>query len=112
MMLKCVFNGSISLHDMEIERRPYHRNCSCALHKLGNVCSNAYSQHRKISFPKKNACSDCTLYIAASKCSSQSSLPGTSSNRKREEANGTLFTWTKGNNWGLDTTELGEKDMN
>ncbi|GMY35712.1 BEL1-like homeodomain protein 8, putative [Fagus crenata] len=111
MMLKCVFNGSISMHDMEIERRPYHRNCSCALHKLVNVCSN-YSQHRKISFRKKKSCSDCTLYIAASKCSSQSSLPGTSSNRKREEANGTLFTWTKGNNWVLDTTELGEKDMN
>ncbi|KAK3033190.1 hypothetical protein RJ639_036982 [Escallonia herrerae] len=33
MMLQCVYNGSLSAHDMDVERRPYHRNCSCALHK-------------------------------------------------------------------------------
>ncbi|KAF4365218.1 hypothetical protein G4B88_000377 [Cannabis sativa] len=35
MLLCCVFEaGSISLHDMEIDRRPYHRYCGCALHKF------------------------------------------------------------------------------
>ncbi|KAK7840070.1 hypothetical protein CFP56_017170 [Quercus suber] len=76
MMLQCVFNGSISVHDMEIERRPYHRNCSCALHKLENVCSNDYSQQGKISLPSQSLqklCSNCNLYMAAFRFSSQSS---------------------------------------
>ncbi|RDX90146.1 hypothetical protein CR513_28026, partial [Mucuna pruriens] len=38
MMLRCVFEGSISLHDMEIERRPYHKNCGCELHNLNVIC--------------------------------------------------------------------------
>lgn len=76
MMLQFVCNGSLSAHDMEIERRPYHRNCSCALHKLENVCSNDYSQQRKISLPSQSLqklCSNCNLYIAAFQFSSQSS---------------------------------------
>ncbi|KAF9614440.1 hypothetical protein IFM89_018585 [Coptis chinensis] len=32
-LLRCVFDGCLSVSDIEIERRPYHRNCSCALHK-------------------------------------------------------------------------------
>ncbi|RXH74318.1 hypothetical protein DVH24_029039 [Malus domestica] len=32
MMFRCVFEGSLSMQDTEIERRPYHKNCSCALH--------------------------------------------------------------------------------
>ncbi|CAL9028135.1 unnamed protein product [Prunus brigantina] len=54
MMLRSVIEVSISMHDMEIEHRPYHRNCSCALHKLKSICSNACPpQQRNISFPKK-----------------------------------------------------------
>ncbi|KAK1427365.1 hypothetical protein QVD17_16048 [Tagetes erecta] len=30
-----VFGGCISSDDIGIQRRPYHRNCSCALHKSG-----------------------------------------------------------------------------
>ncbi|ESR66939.1 hypothetical protein CICLE_v10010646mg [Citrus x clementina] len=68
MMLQCVFNGNLSLHDMHKERRPYHRDCDCALHKLkGTVCSDAYcSQKRNVSFPnnkKKQSWSDCSLSI-------------------------------------------------
>ncbi|CAL9026414.1 unnamed protein product [Prunus brigantina] len=33
MMFQCVFEGSLSMQDSEIERRPYHKNCSCALHR-------------------------------------------------------------------------------
>ncbi|MBA0779183.1 hypothetical protein Gotri_003457 [Gossypium trilobum] len=32
MMFRCVFQGSISMQDCLMERRPYHRNCQCALH--------------------------------------------------------------------------------
>ncbi|CAB4307200.1 unnamed protein product [Prunus armeniaca] len=54
MMLQSVIEVSISMHDMEIEHRPYHRNCSCALHKLKRICSNACPpQQSDISFPKK-----------------------------------------------------------
>ncbi|CAA3016317.1 Hypothetical predicted protein [Olea europaea subsp. europaea] len=41
MMFRCVFEGSLSMCDMDIERRPYHRNCTCALHKQKSSCSNA-----------------------------------------------------------------------
>ena len=78
MMLRCVFEGSISMHDMEIERRPYHRNCSCALHSLKGVYSTACLQHRKLSFPKKQSWSNFSLSTsAASRLSSshQHSLP-------------------------------------
>lgn len=53
MMLQCVLEGSISMHDMEVEHRPYHRNCSCAMHKVKGSCSNACPQQMNISFPKK-----------------------------------------------------------
>ncbi|PQP97438.1 hypothetical protein Pyn_10107 [Prunus yedoensis var. nudiflora] len=34
MMFQCAFEGSLSMQDTEIERRPYHKNCTCALHKF------------------------------------------------------------------------------
>ncbi|KDP38617.1 hypothetical protein JCGZ_03970 [Jatropha curcas] len=67
ILLQCLFHGSISMHDLEIQRRPYHRGCKCALHKLDSLCPNAcYSLHRTISFPKKQAWTDCSLSIVAS----------------------------------------------
>lgn len=82
MMFQCVLEGSISMHDTVIERRPYHKNCNCALHKSkGGVCSNACSQQRTISFPKKQSWTDGSLSMAAatSKLCLQHSLPGNSS---------------------------------
>ena len=73
-MLRCVFDGSISMSDMEIEQRPYHRNCGCAMHKIKGVCSNACSQQNNISYSKKPSLDDCSLSIKASKFSSQSSF--------------------------------------
>ncbi|KAI3781989.1 hypothetical protein L2E82_12018 [Cichorium intybus] len=32
IMLHCVFEGSLSMSEIDKERRPYHKNCSCALH--------------------------------------------------------------------------------
>uniref|UniRef100_A0A2N9FW29 Uncharacterized protein n=1 Tax=Fagus sylvatica TaxID=28930 RepID=A0A2N9FW29_FAGSY len=85
MMLLCVFEGSISMHDMEIKRRPYHRNCSCALHNLKDGSSASCSHQRNISLPKKQSWAKCSLSITASKSSSHSSLLGELlSNRNRE----------------------------
>ncbi|CAJ1944743.1 unnamed protein product [Sphenostylis stenocarpa] len=66
MMLRCVFEGSISLNDMEIERRPYHKNCGCALHNLNAVCSKACPQQRRVSFTKKTSWTGCSMHTTAS----------------------------------------------
>lgn len=53
LMLQCINNGCLSLFDMDIERRPYHKNCSCALHKSEGPISTVCSRHRSVSFPEK-----------------------------------------------------------
>lgn len=68
-MLRYVFDGCLSMQDTEIERRPYHRNCSCAMHKLKGASSGACSHQRKISFPEKHPRTQSSL---ASKSSSGS----------------------------------------
>ncbi|BFG39493.1 hypothetical protein CerSpe_257670 [Prunus speciosa] len=58
------------MQDMEVERRPYHKNCTCALHKSkGGVCSNACPQKRNISFPKKLSWTDGSLCMQAASTS-------------------------------------------
>ncbi|RWW56045.1 hypothetical protein BHE74_00037265 [Ensete ventricosum] len=49
--IKCVLDGCISAFDSEIRRRPYHRNCSCALHR--SRCSSRHDpcHAKKISYP-------------------------------------------------------------
>ncbi|PRQ46212.1 hypothetical protein RchiOBHm_Chr2g0086611 [Rosa chinensis] len=92
MMFHCVFEGSLSMQDTEIERRPYHKNCNCALHRsMGDACSNACPQQRNISFPKKQSWADSFLCIAtASKFSSQHSFLANTSTftGNRESVNG------------------------
>ncbi|RVX05302.1 hypothetical protein CK203_020155 [Vitis vinifera] len=88
VMLGCVFDGSISMYDMEIERRPYHRNCSCALHRLQGVFSNACSQQKNISYSRKRSWDDCSLSTTASKFSTRSSFLVSSSVWNRGDANG------------------------
>ncbi|KAL7190964.1 hypothetical protein ACSBR2_023103 [Camellia fascicularis] len=75
MMLWCV---SLSMHDIEIERRPYHRNCSCALHKSKGASSTACFQHRNILFSQKTSWQEYSLSISTAKFSSQSSFLGDS----------------------------------
>ena len=74
MVLGCVFNGSLSLHELNIERRPYHKNCSCALHDLKGVCSlNTCSKKNTLSFQKKQvwgSTENHSLSLSASKTSS------------------------------------------
>ncbi|KAK4374881.1 hypothetical protein RND71_005558 [Anisodus tanguticus] len=72
IMLQCVYDGSLSMLDMDIERRPYHRNCSCALHKQKGKQPSTCVHGRNIS-PKRKKQKDMTLSIAVSKFSSPSS---------------------------------------
>ncbi|KAI6679206.1 hypothetical protein NL676_033087 [Syzygium grande] len=76
LLLRCAIHGSLSLNDMEVERRPYHRNCGCALHKVKGhgSCPDACPNSRKVSFPRKELCSDCLLSLSSSHASSRSSL--------------------------------------
>ncbi|KAE8729536.1 putative pentatricopeptide repeat-containing protein [Hibiscus syriacus] len=85
-MLRCVLQGSLSMQEMEVERRPYHRNCSCALHNLkgSSVCSSACSRARNISFTKRKTWNDCSLSMTNSQFSSPYSLIGSSSVRNME----------------------------
>jgi len=83
-MLRCLIDGSISMHDMEIERRPYHRNCGCALHESKGTHSAACFQNRNISFPKKQLRNDCSLSLESSKSHSQSSFHSVLQLKNRE----------------------------
>ncbi|EYU34915.1 hypothetical protein ABFS82_11G037800 [Erythranthe guttata] len=70
LMFRCVFDGSLSMGDMDIERRPYHRDCKCALHETKGTCSHS---NGNISFPKREFKSKCSLSLSSSNISFQSS---------------------------------------
>lgn len=70
LRMRCVhvFAGSLSSWESEVQRRPYHRNCGCALHNLKDVCSNTYFSHdchdqTNISFPKKQSWNHCSISL-------------------------------------------------
>ncbi|CAI0399516.1 unnamed protein product [Linum tenue] len=52
MLAHCAFgmSSSVSIHDTVIERRPYHKNCECALHKLKCNCSHISYAQTNLSF--------------------------------------------------------------
>ncbi|GLT56544.1 hypothetical protein SLA2020_295790 [Shorea laevis] len=84
-----MFDGSITANETDIQWRPNHLNCGCALHKLKGGSSHDCSQPRNIAFPKKQWRSDCSLLIAASKFSSQfSSHPDDLSLLRKHRRNG------------------------
>uniref|UniRef100_A0A0A0LWK0 Uncharacterized protein n=1 Tax=Cucumis sativus TaxID=3659 RepID=A0A0A0LWK0_CUCSA len=74
-LLRCVYYGCIVSPDAEIDRRPYHKNCSCALHDRDNKrCSHSMSKHKSVSYPIRRAWSEgCLAMVAASGISSPSS---------------------------------------
>ncbi|KAL7239601.1 hypothetical protein ACSBR2_005493 [Camellia fascicularis] len=75
MVLQCIFDGTILTYDTEIERRPYHRNCGCMLHKSGDDYSNACCAHCKnIYFTKKRSWSESSLSVECSNLSSSHSF--------------------------------------
>ncbi|GAA0151101.1 hypothetical protein LIER_09893 [Lithospermum erythrorhizon] len=57
-----VFEGCISGNDMGISRRPYHRNCTCALHKSSGNCSHV-SKCNNVSYPIRRSWSESCLAL-------------------------------------------------
>ncbi|MBA0875012.1 hypothetical protein Goshw_025092, partial [Gossypium schwendimanii] len=75
-----LYEGCISGNEIGIERRPYHKNCRCALHdKSRGNCPRSIAKSNNVSYPMRRAWSEGCLMIAAaasSSChSSPSSLP-------------------------------------
>ncbi|KAL2481208.1 hypothetical protein Adt_34174 [Abeliophyllum distichum] len=64
-LLRGVFQGCISGSDTGIQRRPYHKNCRCQLHKSRQNCSHL-SQYRSVSYPIRRSWSEGCLALMAS----------------------------------------------
>ncbi|XWS70802.1 hypothetical protein CRYUN_Cryun03dG0080300 [Craigia yunnanensis] len=76
-LFRSLYEGCISDCDIGIERRPYHRNCRCALHdKSHGNCPHAFHKSKNVSYPLRRAWSEGCLAMAAASChSSPSSSP-------------------------------------
>ncbi|XP_028754028.1 uncharacterized protein LOC114713520 [Neltuma alba] len=74
-VFRCLLEGCISGFDNGIERRPYHRNCGCALHN-GNYSTSKVPICGNVSYPIRRSWSEGSLVMAAfSAHSSPSSSP-------------------------------------
>ncbi|KAI3513841.1 hypothetical protein L1887_12038 [Cichorium endivia] len=62
IMLHCVFEGSLSMTEIDKERRPYHKNCSFALHRPKDETPTTCFHHTRISYVKKPSWNNCALY--------------------------------------------------
>ncbi|GLT85008.1 hypothetical protein SLE2022_032110 [Rubroshorea leprosula] len=81
MTFQSVFDGSITTNDTDIQWRPYHSNCGCALHKLKGGSSHVCLQPRNVAFPKKKWQRDCSLATAGSTLASLSTTTSTHSSQ-------------------------------
>ncbi|KAL4571407.1 hypothetical protein LXL04_018166 [Taraxacum kok-saghyz] len=70
-----VFGGCISSESFGIERRPYHRNCTCALHKSGETHCH-HSPHHKVTYPIRRSWSEGCLVAMVTSAAAPS--PGSS----------------------------------
>ncbi|KAI4344234.1 hypothetical protein L6164_011484 [Bauhinia variegata] len=75
-LFRSVFEGCISGYDNDVERRPYHRNCGCALHsKSGKNSTRKLANCNHVSYPMRRSWSEGSLTLMASAHSSPSSSP-------------------------------------
>lgn len=82
-IFRCIFEGCISGLDSAIERRPYHKNCGCALHDGSRGASKNQNQRRtscrrhgsseSISFPIRRSWSEGNIMAMNFSSSSSSS---------------------------------------
>ncbi|KAI3422839.1 uncharacterized protein J3R85_011741, partial [Psidium guajava] len=79
LMLRGVFDGCLSINDVQIERRPYHRNCGYEMHRLKGSRSTTCSHHNNLSFPRKELTTICSMSGKAAKFTSQSCVCSSSS---------------------------------
>ncbi|GMH04599.1 hypothetical protein Nepgr_006439 [Nepenthes gracilis] len=69
LLFRGVYEGSISSNHTEVQRRPYHRNCGCALHKSRGTsrCPHGFpSITNVVSYPIRRSRSDGCLALASS----------------------------------------------
>ncbi|KAK7304086.1 hypothetical protein RJT34_15117 [Clitoria ternatea] len=73
-----IYEGCISCYDNDVERRPYHRNCACALHSKSRsnkktLCTHKLPWCNNVSYPMRRAWSEGSLVLTTSPHSSPSS---------------------------------------
>ncbi|KAF9614437.1 hypothetical protein IFM89_018582 [Coptis chinensis] len=90
-LLQCVYNGSLSMFDSEIERRPYHKNCTCAFHNSKKNSSNMCPHRRKITVPTKHLWKECSLSTEGTHYSSRSSTCVVAMRRAKTTQTGLRF---------------------
>ncbi|KAF2602213.1 hypothetical protein F2Q70_00024339 [Brassica cretica] len=88
-IFRCIFEGCISGLDSAIERRPYHKNCDCALHDGAKKSQNQrrkpcrrHGSSESISFPIRRSWSEgniMAMNFPAASSSSSSNLQSLSS---------------------------------
>ncbi|OIW19510.1 hypothetical protein TanjilG_06965 [Lupinus angustifolius] len=72
-LFRWVYSGCISNYDNHVERRPYHRNCGCALHnKSPNNCTHKFPKCNNVSYSMRRAWSEGNLVLATSSSSHSS----------------------------------------
>ncbi|XP_020209067.1 uncharacterized protein LOC109794003 [Cajanus cajan] len=75
-LFRPIYEGCISAFDSDVERRPYHRNCGCALHsKSTRACTHKSPRGNTVSYPIRRAWSEGTLATAAHSSPSSSPAP-------------------------------------
>ncbi|CAN8286073.1 unnamed protein product [Cochlearia groenlandica] len=82
-IFRCIFEGCISGLDSAIERRPYHKNCGCALHegsrgggknrKQRRTSCGRHGSSESISFPIRRSWSEGNIMAMNFPSSSSSS---------------------------------------
>lgn len=89
-LFRCgAYEGCISGSDVGKERRPYHRNCGCALHNRSEnkkyrqqqqQCTHGGQKSKSVSYPLRRAWSEGNLglVVANGSCCSGHSSPSTS----------------------------------
>ncbi|KAH7675035.1 hypothetical protein IHE45_08G112100 [Dioscorea alata] len=70
--LRCLFDASLSAFDSDISRRPYHRNCGCALHHSASCSSSSSS---RLSYPIHRSWVPLSMSASDLASSSSSFLP-------------------------------------
>ncbi|XP_052199064.1 uncharacterized protein LOC127806091 [Diospyros lotus] len=73
-LLRGIFEASMSGSDTAIQRRPYHKNCTCALHKSRGHCCHVLRSNN-VSFPIRRTWSEGCLVAAADQASGSGSPP-------------------------------------
>lgn len=73
LISRCVIYESLSMLEMHKEHRPYHKNCSCELHKSNDAPPRVCLKHRRISYAYKLSGNKWSLSIEALSSSSETS---------------------------------------